>query len=145
MLRSIRPHSLGIVAAAIAQPNDSKKSSSPAHDITDTNNTSVSHCTDNDSDRKAKTSEESIRINGNPISSIERSEFEEKRSTNRSQLRPTTRSCEATCAVQAADAENGFEYDSTASMFEVIIPNNNIIILAVTFSMMSTELTAISL
>ena len=127
MLRSIRPHSLGIVAAAIAQPNDSKKSSSP--DVNDTNN-SVPNCTDNDSDRKAKTSEESIRINGNPISSIERSEFEEKKSTNQSQLRPTTRSCEAKCAVQAADAENGFEYDSTASMFEVIIPNN-ITILAV--------------
>ena len=119
MLRSIRPHSLGIVAAAIAQPNDSKKSSSP--DITDTNYSSVSNCTDNDSDRKAKTNEESIRINGNPISSIERSEFEEKKSTNQSQLRSNTRSCEATCAVQAADAENGFEYDSTASKFEVII------------------------
>ena len=90
-----------------------------------------------------------IRINGNPISSIERSEFEEKKSTNRSHLRPTTRSCEATCAVQATDAENGFEYDSTASMFEVIILNNNIIILAVInsyyYSVMSTDVIAIAI
>ena len=120
MLRSIRPHSLGIVAAAIAQPKDSKKSSSP--DIIGTNN-SVPNYTDNDSDRNAKTSsnEESTRINGNPISSIARSE--EKKRTNWSQLRTTTRSCsEATCA-QAADAENGFEYDSTVSMFEVSMLN----------------------
>ena len=115
MLRSIRPHSLGIVAAAIAQPKDSKKSSSP--DIIGTNN-SVPNYTDNDSDRNAKTSsnEESTRINGNPISSIARSE--EKKSTNWSQLRTTTRSCS-----EAADAENGFEYDSTVSMFEVSMLN----------------------
>ena len=107
MLRNIRPHSLGIVAAAIARPNDSQTTTQ------DTSDHVVSHA-DNDSNRQAQavSKEESLlttRINGNPIST----ESEEKRS---SQSQRTT-TCEATCAIQ--DAENGI--DSTISKFEVSV------------------------
>ena len=107
MLRNIRPHNLGIVAAAIAWPNDSQKTTQDTSDH-------VVSCANNDSDRnvQAVSKEESLpmtRINGNPIST----ESEEKRSS-RSQ-RTTTRV--ATCAVQ--DAENGI--DSTISKFEVSV------------------------
>jgi hypothetical protein len=107
MLRNIRPHSLGIVAAAIARPNDSQTTQ-------DTSNNSPASYADNDSDKKAKTSsnEESTIINRNLVTSGS----DKEKMTNQSQ-RTTT--CEATCAVQAADAENGFEYGSTAAMFEV--------------------------
>ena len=99
MLRNIRPHSLGIVAAAVARPNDSSSNN-------------VVSCADNDSDRKAQAAKEELlttKINGNPISI----ENEEKRSSQ--SQRTTAR--ETTCVVQ--DAENGI--DSTISKFEVSV------------------------
>ena len=107
MLRNIRPHSLGIVAAAVARPNDSQTTTRGTSDH-------VVSRADNDSDRKAQavSKEESLlmtKINGNPIST----EREEKRSS-RSQR---TTAHVATCAIQ--DAENGI--DSTISKFEVSV------------------------
>lgn len=103
MLRNIRPHSLGIVAAAVARPSSPQKSSQDS-------TFNVTSNSDNNSDRNA--SEQSLqtaRTNGNFTSS----ESEKKR-INQSQ-RTTT--CEATCAIQ--DAENGFENGLTVSKFEV--------------------------
>ena len=110
MLRNIRPHSLGIVAAAIAQPSDSQISST---EHTSTNNNIHSYAeSNNDSDRKAKASskEDSTRTSGKATSS----ESEKKKRTNRSQRATTS---QAKCAAQ--DAENGLEHGSTVSKFEV--------------------------
>ena len=115
MLRNIRPHSLGIVAAAIAQPSDSQLSST---EHTSTNNNVHSYAeSNNDSDRKAKASskEESTRASGKATSS----EREEKKRTDRSQRATTSEAKRA-----AQDAENGLEqHGSTVSKFEVIMFN----------------------
>ena len=102
MLRNIRPHSLGIVAAAVARPNDTQTSST--QDISNNaSNDSVG------SKAKAAAKQESLLTTRNPNVS----ESDEERRTNNG-LQTTT-----TCERKGADAENGFENASTNSKFEV--------------------------
>ena len=102
MLRNIRPHSLGIVAAAVARPNDTQTSST--QDIcNNANNDSVG------SKVKAAAKQESLIMTRD--SNI--SESGEERRTNNG-LQTTT-----TYEGKGADAENGFKNASTNSKFKV--------------------------
>ena len=109
MLRHIRPHSLGIVAATAARPNNPQKSTEldTSNDADSNSNKQALAILKEDSSLTTRAT------NGNFTSP----QSEDKRNSIHQSQRVTDD--EATCTVH--NAEIGFENGSTNSKFEVII------------------------